>query len=41
MESLLLKENDHGDLLDRSMSMDTSVLSQTEIRHLHENVRRL
>jgi predicted RNase H-like nuclease (RuvC/YqgF family) len=38
---LLLKESDHGDLLDKSMSMDTSVLSHTEIRHLHENIRRL
>lgn len=29
LQSLLLKDNDHADLLDRSVSIDSSMLSHT------------
>lgn len=37
----MLKDNDHADLLDRSVSVDTSMLSHTEVRHLQETLRRM
>jgi uncharacterized membrane protein YgaE (UPF0421/DUF939 family) len=40
LEGLLLRDNDHGDLLDRSVSIDTSMLSHTEVRHLQDSLHK-
>jgi hypothetical protein len=41
LEGLLLRDNDHAELLDRSVSIDSSMLSHAEVRHLQDSLRRV
>lgn len=34
LSNILLRESDHGDLLEKSMSIDNSILSQADVKHM-------